>query len=735
GARAGGPPDDYGDVEVLLRGERLTVGRGSDQDVCIPDRKISSAHALIERDGAGYRIRDLGSTNGTYVNGRLVEGVQALSCNDELLFGNTRALYTDVAAEDAVWPDVRPSGPPPPVDAARLPEAEDAVAIVAPQTTVKFSLNDIERDIVAGSGERASAVGAAERKLHVLYGVTQATRGQHAVEDLATNALALVLEVVDADQAAVFLTDGAGRLEEVAFSARRGAPTARGATSRGVLAEAVRSGEALITRDAQEDERFVAHQSIHTFNIRSVLAVPMRERDDVLGVLYLDKREAREPFGTDDLQLAAIVAQQLAAAVANARLIEALTRTNRELAGARDEILRWNQELEAKVAQRTHEVQAQAAQISALSQEKDQLLGMVAHDLRTPLTGVLGLAEVALSGLDAGEQVARVREDVSMIRSTALEMSELLADLLDVSRIEAGKLELEKRAYPLALPFEQALQVVRPQASRKKLELRQSWDPALPELVLGDPVRLRQVLVNLLSNAVKFSDHGWVEIRTTWVDGSLRVEVEDTGIGILEEDQARLFMPFIQVGKRVNVHRGTGLGLALCRRIVEAMGGRIGLSSRLGKGSVFWFEVPLREPDAPDESPPKAVPAPAGEISVLVAEDNDINRRVLRLQLQRLGYSVQAVTNGREAVEALSEDRFDLVLMDCQMPEMDGLAATREIRSRGEKSRRPVIVALTAHASADQRERCMAAGMDDFIAKPVDSQRLVSTIRRWVPAR
>lgn len=593
------------DRVILLHDDRLTVGRGTDQDVCIPDRKISGAHALLEPIPGGYRIRDLGSTNGTYVNGQLVEGVRRLDLDDEILFGNTRVLYTTREPEQVQWTE-----PPPPSSSdgpmtpsgTRLPSDSDHGDLLLDEVggpqTVKFSLLDIERGLLAGDEPLGDASGDAvarlQRRLQVLYRITLAARSLEP-QSLLHEAVGLLLDVTEADRGAVYLRDAQQNLVEAATRLKN--PNAqRGGASRGILAQALRTGEAILTRDAQDDSRFSANQSIYQFNIRSALAVPLRVGDEALGVLHLDKRDARRPFTTDDLQLAAIVAQQVAAALSNARLIDAITRTNRELEAARDQILRWNQELEHKVQERTREVQAQAQKIAELHGQKDQLLGMVAHDLRTPLSGLLGFAEIALADLEAGEG-DRLKEDLGVIRTTAIEMSELLSDLLDVSKIEAGKMRVSPQEVDVSALLAEGRRRYELWAAAKGIAFRLDLRGPLQRVWL-DPRRVQQVLNNLVSNAVKFSSKGGtITLSGHDVEGGIELSVTDTGQGIDAADIDKLFGRFEQAGAQATAgERGSGLGLAIAKKLVELHGGRIWVESKKGVGSKFTFTLPLRLP-------------------------------------------------------------------------------------------------------------------------------------------
>lgn len=582
------------DRVILLHDERLSVGRGPDQDLCIPDRKISSAHALLEPLQGGYRIRDLGSTNGTYVNGELVQGVCRLELDDEIIFGSTRVLFTDRDPDQLQWADAPlPEAAPAPAPAPR-PQApgtdEGELAFLeelgGPQT-VKFNLKDIERGLF-DTGEDAGAK-ALQRRLQVLYRVTMVARSLD-VQAILRDAVGLLLEVIEAERGSIFLKDAGGQLVEAAAEGR-GRGGAQAGVSRGILAQALQEGEAILTRDAQEDHRFAANQSIYTFGIRSALVVPLRVQEEVLGVLHLDKRDSRRPFDHDDLQLAAIVAQQVAAALSNARLIDAITRANRELESARDQILRWNQELEHKVEQRTREVQAQAAKIAELHQQKDQLLGMVAHDLRTPLTGLLGFAEVALVDLDTG---GPVKEDIEVIRTTALEMNELLSDLLDVAKFEAGKMRLNPQEMDLAAVLAEGRRRYDLWAQAKGIIFRMALRGPLPRARV-DARRVQQVLNNLVSNAVKFSSKGGaITLSAREVDGAIEVSVIDTGQGIAAGEVDRIFGQFEQTSAQATAgERSSGLGLAIAKKLVELHGGRIWVESKKGVGSKFTFTLPL----------------------------------------------------------------------------------------------------------------------------------------------
>ena len=415
---------------------------------------------------------------------------------------------------------------------------------------------------------------------------------------------------------------------------------------------------------------------------------------------------------------------------------------------ARDAQLRSHRDrLESAVADRTAELLGVNRDLTeardraeAASRAKSEFLANMSHELRTPMNGVLGMTELVLMTPLSADQ----RESVTTAYNSAASLLDLLNDILDFSKIEAGKLELDASPFELRPLLESTLAVVRLTAERKGLRLGLDVDAAVPGAVVGDAGRLRQVLVNLLGNAVKFTEHGDVRVSVQPVGPAgdrlaLRFGVRDTGIGIPLDKQDRIFGAFIQAdGSTTRKFGGTGLGLAISNRLVALMGGRIEVESAPGLGSLFHFTVPLgvHAGDLHEEAAvrPRAVSASRPGLRVLLAEDNKVNQRVAQRFLERLGHTVALANDGREAVEQWQQQPFDLVLMDVQMPEMDGFEAVAAIRDaeRSRGSRTPVI-ALTAHAMSGDRERCLAAGMDGYLTKPVKLAQLVAAIDDVVP--
>jgi CheY-like chemotaxis protein len=351
------------------------------------------------------------------------------------------------------------------------------------------------------------------------------------------------------------------------------------------------------------------------------------------------------------------------------------------------------------------------------------------------MTSLLLDTELSLEQQDYAETVRRCAESLLGI----------INDILDFSKIEAGKQDLETVDFDLRGVLDEVVDVLRETAARKGLAFFAAVDPEVPALVRGDPRRVRQILTNLVGNAIKFTAAGEVSVEVTPApedDRRMRFAVTDTGTGIEPDVQARLFQPFSQAdSSTTRRYGGTGLGLAICKRLVDLMGGAIGVDSTPGRGSTFWFTIPLPAQKAPPIS--AGVPAPGPDAGataqtasrVLIAEDNPVNRKVAILLLEKLGCRVDAVGNGVEAVEAVQRTPYDLVLMDCQMPELDGYDATARIRALEGARRRVPIVGMTANALAGERERCLAAGMDDYIAKPLREVDLTAVLgRRFKPA-
>jgi CheY-like chemotaxis protein len=360
----------------------------------------------------------------------------------------------------------------------------------------------------------------------------------------------------------------------------------------------------------------------------------------------------------------------------------------------------------------------------------------MSHEIRTPMNGVIGMISLVLDGC----QVPEEREHLLVAQTAAQSLVSLLNDILDLSKIEAGRMTVEVIDFDVRALLREILRLFDPAASQKSLQLGLEVAPWCPPWVRGDPVRLRQVLVNLVGNAVKFTSNGSVQVTVSMqTAGAVRIEVRDTGIGVPPEKLDSIFEAFTQAdGSHSRRFGGTGLGLTITRRLVSLMGGRLWAESEVGKGSRFFVELPLEPGAEPlrtvDSAAEKAAHQLSG-LSVLVAEDNAINQKVIMSMLRRQGWSITLAENGEQAYRRFLESRFDLILMDVQMPEMDGFEATRLIRreearrgAMGSEARLPII-ALTAHASEAQRDQCLEAGMDIVITKPVRLEGLLAGIR------
>lgn len=473
-------------------------------------------------------------------------------------------------------------------------------------------------------------------------------------------------------------------------------------------------------------------------NVRILLPPKYRDGHDAKIASYLNARESN----TVSAQLEVVGQRKDGTTVPITLTVSAVTAKTTDQGGKDQPVLFFTGIIHDLTKQKRVEeclIEAKEAAEDA-NQTKNDFLANMSHEMRTPLAAVLGFTNLLLQDIDGGDEAER-RDFLETIDSSGKHLLNLIDDILDLSKIEAGELSIQCVTCSPRQILEEAIIILRARAEEKNLTLSLEGAVEIPELIETDPSRFRQLLLNLVGNAIKFSQCGEVRIATKIIDTQrgrqLEVQVIDTGIGIEEDKMEVIFKPFVQAdNSATRKYGGTGLGLSICRYIVERLGGSLQVESQVGIGSTFTATIDARQPKNLDEnndrnavvkSPGNLKNGPLQSAKILAVEDGFANQKLIAMILRRAGADVMVANNGKEGLELALQQPFDLILMDIQMPVLDGYEATRELRSRGFKK---PIVALTAHAMTGDCQKCLDAGCDEYQAKPIEGEKLIATVKK-----